>query len=266
MKRGTIMNSRGYIYDGSFEGLFTCIYEAYYRHETPDIITEDKKYKLNVENTLFSLLDKENVCQAPIYIETDLNKYIRVYNAVLNKISPDAMETIYHVFLSELPGAETMILDYIKLGFKIGFDINKHLQDKRVLNMIKTERKVVFETYRMIGFIRFEKKHDFYYAAYEPDHNITSIITPHFAERLSDQNFIIHDIKRKVASVYNKRSWYITSLNQDNMDSLINKEDNNSYEELWKNYFISASIQERENLKNQKRQMPKRYWKHLPEI
>lgn len=260
------MNSKGYIYDGSFEGLLTCIYEAYYRHETPIFITEDIKYKLQMENSLFELLEKVDDSLSPINIETDMNKYNRVYNAILNKISSEALDTIYHVFLSELTGFEILILDYVRLGFKIGFDINKHLQDSRVLKMIKTERKVIFEAHRMLGFIRFERTNNFYYSAYEPDHNITSIITPHFTERLADQNFIIHDIKRELAAVYNKKSWYITSLTKNNISTLINMEVHNCYEELWKNYFESASIKQRENLKNQKRQMPKRYWKHLPEI
>jgi len=252
------MSSNGYIYDGSFEGLLTCIYEAYYRHENPCFIVSDKKYKLSINGTLFSLIE------TPVYIKTDLMKYNKVYNAAINKISTDALETIYHVYLSEIPDLEIMILDYIRLGFKIGFDINKHLYDKRVLIMIKTERKVIHEVQRMLGFIRFEKNIDFFYAAYEPDHDITSLITSHFALRLSDQNFIIHDIKRELASIYNKHDWYITPLARDSIsvsDNICSK-----YEELWKSYFVSTSISERENLINQKRQMPKRYWKHLPEI
>ncbi|HEY5576037.1 MAG TPA: DUF4130 domain-containing protein, partial [Clostridiaceae bacterium] len=35
---------------------------------------------------------------------------------------------------------------------------------------------------------------------------------------------------------------------------------------LWKGYFRWASIAERKNLINQKRQMPKRYWEHLTEF
>ena len=259
------MYSKGYIYDGSFEGLLTCIFEAYYRHENPVFITENKKYKLHNENTLFELLEKEDKSLLPISIKTDLSKYIRVHNAIINKISQEALDTIYYVFLSELNGFEIWVLDYIRFGFKKGFDTNKYLQNPRVMQMIKTERKVVFEVQRMLGFIRFEKIYDFYYAAYEPDHNITSLITPHFTERLANQNFIIHDVKRELASVYNKKNWYLTSFTKDNISSTINDELNISYKELWKNYFQNASINERENLKNQKRQMPKRYWNHLPE-
>jgi probable DNA metabolism protein len=37
------------------------------------------------------------------------------------------------------------------------------------------------------------------------------------------------------------------------------------YQELWKEYYVSASIKSRVNLKAQKNHMPVRYWKHLIE-
>ena len=39
-----------YYYDGSFEGLLTAIYEAYYRRESPTIMPEEK----NIQMQLFS--------------------------------------------------------------------------------------------------------------------------------------------------------------------------------------------------------------------
>lgn len=249
----------GIIYDGSFEGLLTCIYEVYYRKENPSFIWSKKVYIEKTEGTLFSLLEP------PLYINTDMDKYNKVYNAILNKISQDSLETIYNVYLSEVNDFEMLILSFVKFGFKTGFDTNKHMQDDRVLTMLKTEQKVLFEAHRMLGFIRFERYVDFYYAEFEPDNNITAIVTPHFVSRMPDERFIIHDIKRETASIYDKYNWYITSLTKDEISKfIINK--NNCYEDLWKSYFKSASISERKNERNQKRQMPKRYWKHLPEI
>lgn len=249
----------GFIYDGSFEGLLTCIYEVYYRKDTPSFILSKELYKQKTDGTLFSLIE------APPYINTDMDKYYKVYNAILNKISQESLETIYNVYLSEVHNFEMTILSFIRFGFKAGFDTNKHMQEDIVLNMLKTERKVLFEAHRMLGFIRFEKYIDFYYAEYEPDHNITTLITPHFVSRMPDEKFIIHDIKREIASIYDKSTWYITSLNKETLSKITNNK-NTCYEDLWINYFKSASINERKNIRNQKRQMPQRYWNHLPEI
>ena len=254
------MDSNGYIYDGSFEGLLTCIYEAYCRREDPCFISSSKEYKERTKDTLFSLLEN------PFGVETDLEKSSRVYDAIEKKISAEAMETIYHVFLSEANNFEVMILDYVRLGFKKGYDLNKHLQDKRVMDMLKAENKVKYEVHRMHGFLRFQEKQGLYYAPYEPDHNITALVTPHFAERLSDQDFIIHDVRRGIASVCSRKEWFVTSLDESDVNLSCKNTDGFDYEALWKGYFRWTSIDERLNLRNQKRQMPKRYWKHLTEF
>ena len=254
------MDSNGYIYDGSFEGLLTCIYEAYYRRENPCFIRSSEKYSESIKGTLFPLLE------VPLSVETDIKKSSSVYDAVEKKISAKAMETIYHVFLSEIHNFELLILDYVRLGFKTGYDLDKRLQDKRVMDMHKAEKKVIYEVHRMQGLLRFREKQGLYYAAYEPDHNITALVTPHFAERLSDQDFIIHDVRRGIASVCSRNEWFVTSLDESDLNLSSKGTDGFDYEALWKGYFRWASIDERKNLRNQKRQMPKRYWKHLTEF
>jgi len=260
------MNSKGYIYDGTFEGLLTCIYEAYYRHENPMFILPEKKYCESIKDTLFNLLQNSDDCWNPVEILTDQQKSVKVYDAIESKISDDALETIYHVFLSEITNFEIMILNYLRLGFKTGSDVNKCMQDKRVMDMLKAERKVIWEVHRMEGFLRFEERPGFFYAAYEPDHNITSLVTPHFVERFAVQNFVIHDIKRQIASVYNKKDWFLTETVSGQDFGLVSEKKETYYSDLWRGYFEWASIEERKNPRNQKRQMPKRYWKHLTEV
>jgi probable DNA metabolism protein len=254
------LDSDGYTYDGTFEGLLTCIYEAYYRREDPCFISSSKQYSERTKDTMFSLLEN------PISVETDIEKSCRVYDAIEKKISAEALETIYHVFLSETDNFEIMALNYVRLGFKAGSDLNKHLQDKRVMDMLKAENKVKYEVLRMHGFLRFQEMQGLYYAPYEPVHNITALVTPHFAERLPDQDFIIHDISRGIASVCSRKEWFVTSL--DESDTILSSKciDGFDYEALWKGYFRWTTINERTNLRNQKRQMPKRYWKHLTEF
>lgn len=259
-KEGYVLDTNGYLYDGSFEGLLTCVHEAYYRREDPGFIAEVGRYKEKIQGTLFSMIE------SPVLVATDPIKAQKVYDSVLDKISTEAMETIYHVYLSEAENFEIMVLRYLRLGFRIGFDLNKNLQDRRVMDMLKIERRVVLEAHRLQGFLRFQEKQGFYYAAYEPDHNITALIAPHFAERLADQDFIIHDKRRGLAAVCRNKEWFMTCLEGSAFPATPGSGSGCLYEDLWKGYFSWASIEERTNLKNQKRQMPKRYWKHLTEI
>lgn len=240
-----------YIYDGSFEGLLTSIYEAYYSSTKPDEIQSSLEYQ-------------PNLLTEPVYIETNEEKYNKVYDAIKHKISKDALNLIYHVYLSELKGSSTLIYKYIKLGFKLGSSVNLYLYNDTVLNINKISRKVILECQRMLGFIRFKVSGNIYYSAIEPDNNILSLIAPHFSSRLPNENWIIHDIKRKVAVFHNKKDCIMVPLSSKDAEKIFFDTDN--YETLWKEYYKAATITTRLNPRLQNRLMPVRYRKHLTEF
>ncbi|ABO49817.1 conserved hypothetical protein [Desulforamulus reducens MI-1] len=240
-----------FLYDGSFEGLLTAIYEAYYRRERPDYIVAQDEF----ESDLFS---------NTITITSDQEKSERVYRAIEDKISYLTLQHVFYVHLSDLPERGTLIYHYLKLGWCVGPNVNHYLAEECVRRVLEISQKVRGERHRMLGLIRFERlQGDLYYAAMEPDHNIVGLVAPHFVKRLSDQNWLIHDLKRKLAAVYNKKEWMLTSL--DVPQTLIYDDKESYYQALWKNYFTSTAIQGRINPRLQKQFMPVRYWKHLVE-
>jgi len=116
----------------------------------------------------------------------------------------------------------------------------------------------------MLGLLRFRSvSTDLYYAAYSPDYNITFLICPHFRERFSDQNWIIHDVKRNLAGVYDKKECVFIDLPADFQYHC--KINGDTFETLWKEYFKSICINERKNLKLHKQHVPIKYWKYLIE-
>lgn len=243
-----------FLYDGSFEGLLTAIYDAFYSKSKPEEIIRRSFYE-------------PNLISEPIYIKTSTEKYEKVYNAIQNKISYEALSNIFHAYLSDLPRIDTDIYNYIKLGFKLSNKLTLYVHEDIVLKIDKTVKKVTWESVRMLGFVRFKCiNSNIYYSSIEPDHNILLLIANHFAERLSNENWIIHDIKREMAIFYNKKEWILTPFDRDNEKKLNSKCDEEFYENLWRNYFKSTAIAERKNDKLQKNHMPFRYWKHLTEI
>ena len=240
-----------YIYDGTFPGLLTAIYEAFYRKEKPGQILREWDYSQN----LFS---------QPIYIATDNDKADKVSEAIKNRISFTALVSVYYAYLSEIDNAGTIAYYYLKLGFKMGKYVNGNHSDSNVSKLHEISKKVSKEKHRMLGFIRFKLiKGNIFYASMEPDHNIITLIAPHFAKRMSDQNWVIHDIKRKIAIVYNQTEWVVTELDPTQV-LLIDEEA--LYQKIWKTYFDKITIKERKNPKLQKGFMPVRYWKHLVEM
>jgi probable DNA metabolism protein len=247
-----------FIYDGSFEGLLSAVYEAYYSNSKPDRIVPYREYELN-------FLYEE------IHIVTDTEKYKRVSNSIKNKISELALEYIYNAFLSELPNTSTYIYDYIRLGFKIGSAITEHHTDETVIKVHDASLKTTREKHLLLGLVRFKKiKGDIYYSSINPDHNILTLLAPHFQDRLSDQRWIIHDVKRGLAAIYDKRSWiirtvYSTPGDPFNYTNIKEASADIDYENLWRLYHKHISIETKRNIKLQKQHMPSRYWFHLPE-
>lgn len=242
-----------YLYDGSFEGLLTAIYEAYYGQEKPEQILTQQEYQPD----LFS---------RPLIIQSDAEKASKVYNAIEQKISQEALGHIFYVFLSELPGVSTLIYRYLQLGWRLGGDINGHLAVEPVREVLKISQRVGIERHRMLGLLRFQKinwQRGLYYAPFEPDYNIVGLIAPHFSRRLADQNWIIHDVKRKLAAFYNQREWVIGELSYPGQ---LDWEDSEAlYQELWQEYFAKIAVEGRTNGKLQRQFMPVRYWRHLIE-
>ena len=255
-------NNKLYSYDGTFYGLLTAIYEIYYSNNIPINISSNTSQGSPQMNFL-----NENKC-----IVTNYEKALKVSECIKNKISIRALDNSYYGFLSNIKGKEMVIFNYIKLGFKLGSGIDVYLYDENVMALHKIVKKVSKEIHLMTGFIRFTYKNNFYYASYEPDHNITELLAPWFAYRFADQNFIIHDVSRNIAAVYNTKEWIIMSFDNSDLKKLnvvYNEEvlpsNNMCYEKLWKEYFINTSIAGRKNESHQKSLMPKRYWKNMLE-
>ncbi|MBR0308481.1 MAG: TIGR03915 family putative DNA repair protein [Mogibacterium sp.] len=255
-----------YLYDGTFEGLLTCIYHHYYTDKAAGIYPRGN-YQPSLLNGFME-------------VETEEDKADRVYNAIGSKISSYALRLVYRAFLSSIQGKENVILNYILLGFRTGPSIDSLHAVKEVKELEDIARKVGFEQERMLQFVRFEVMEaadlpegaagpQILYAEVEPDHDVLELVAHHFAERFSHDPFIIRDAGRDKAIVAYERSWYVTDFDGRHMpdgSELIMSEDERSYQNLWRTYFDHIAIKERINPRCQKNHMPVRYWKHLTEV
>ncbi|MDD7792666.1 TIGR03915 family putative DNA repair protein [Clostridium sp. 'White wine YQ'] len=242
------------IFDGTFTGLLTSIYEAYYSFPNAGLILSETNYC-------------DNFLYVKNFIKTDLEKAEKVQTAIVKKTGILTLENIYLAFLSDNPDVYTKIFIYIKFAFSIGFKVNEHLYDKRVKNIIDIKNKITGEAHSFIGFIRFTLiDNKFLYSPIEPDNNILELLSSHFKDRFSTENFIIHDIKRGIALRYisDKNEIDFIEMNPDEYKFL--KDYKDEFEDLWKTYFKYTTILERQNTSIQKAKMPKRYWKYITEV
>lgn len=239
-----------YIYDGTFDGFLSVIYSCYY-NKMPECIEREDRYTSN-------LLFNDNI------IISDTIKSNKVSKAIANKISKDTLIHVYQCFLSEAEGIELKLLKYIQLGFRMGSKVNDYLVNEHVNDIQKYSRKVAYEAHRFLGLVRFQEFKGILYAAIEPTYNISELIANHFKERLANEKWIIHDVKRKFGIVYENNQWILRDLNFTKLES--NEEEELFYQNLWKVFHKSVSIKERSNERLQMQNMPKKYWSNLIEM
>ncbi|NLK64764.1 MAG: DNA metabolism protein [Tissierellia bacterium] len=239
-----------YLYDGTFEGLMTCIYYHY------------KKVKAS------GIYELPNYQQSLIYgskiVETDISKAKIVSDAINAKISREAYINVYYCYLSNDADKENIILDFLIFAFEYGkYAMNFYTHEKvHPINVIY--KKVASEEHRVLGILRFSDMGGILYAKYSPDNDISILLADHFADRYKFEKFIIFDEKRKKAVVYADNVWEIKeNIKIDNVEFSLNER---RIQKLWKQYFTDLAIKERKNINLQFQFVPARYRKNMTEF
>lgn len=236
-----------YITDKTDDGFLTAVFDAY--RDINNIITSKNDVQLEFNTHT-------------IFVQTDTQKAQRVKNK-LNMIDSDAWSEIRLALRSCQDQKEQFCFLFIHQLIKAGHPIFNHLGDPIVLDFYKLRQQVTQEIHRQKGFLRFMETEDgIMYAPYSPDNDITDILVKHFASRLDSQPFVIHDIARKKAAVYNGKNWIICPADKAEI-SLSQYEE--AFCDLWKRYYKSVNITDRPHQKQMLNYMPARYWKFLPE-
>lgn len=248
------------VYDGSFEGFLTCVFELYERKlETGRIVRE----------ALYQPMLDEQVMEVTV----DSKKADRVWLGLKRKVSTETLNNIYKTFLSERVGMEEHALTFIRYAFK-NAEAEKDFSNQSTLYISQTARQVHREKHRMEAFVRFQLTSDgIYYSAIEPDFNVLPLIIKHFKDRYADQHWIIYDRKRNYGIQYSCEAGKVSEIQLTLTDEAkgvflaasVVAEEELHYQHLWRKYFSSVNILPRKNMKLHVRHVPLRYWKYLTE-
>jgi probable DNA metabolism protein len=181
-------------------------------------------------------------------------------------ISGDIYNNLVYAWLAETPGCEMVGFRYLCAAAAYGRGTSGRLDDPAVLAMTKLVLKVGGERHRMMGLLRFSEISDgTYYAPFEPDHNITALLAGHFAARIPDRNWIIHDLTRGIAALFRADENRYELVSADASSGIEYTQEELRFRELWRHFHRTIAIPERTNPGLQKKLMPSRYWKHLTE-
>ncbi len=250
-----------FVFDGTFEGLLTAIFDAY----------EVKAARVHIDSVHYyqpGLLDDAH------HVIGDEAKASRVWAGLKKKLPKGWPNRIYTAFLSEQPETFQHIFDFAKYIFDSPKGAESNFGHPSVIALTKIDKSVNRERHRMKAFIRFQETSDgIFYAPIEPDFNVLALIAGFFKGRYADQKWIIYDVRRNYGLYYNLedveeiRFEHQPQLKQSSTflteDSLSGRE--SLYGLLWNDYFKSTNIPARKNMKLHLQHVPKRYWKYLTE-
>ncbi len=244
------------VYDGTFEGFFSAVFEVYER-------------KLKLAQIFRDNAQIPSLFAEKIEVGTNNEKTLRVIRKIEKLAGKEGIELLWKCFLSEIEGIENNILNAIKYLLQAGKDVFADYGDPDVLVLRQTEKKIRRERHRMTAFVRFQLgKDELFYALIEPDFDVLPLLISHFQGRYSDQRWLIYDLKRKYGIYYdlNEVRFVATEANPPASSALLElQEEEILYQLLWQDYFKSTNIKARKNMKLHLQHVPKRYWKYLTE-
>ena len=240
-----------YFFDGTKNGLLTCIFESFYEKRIPDDVT--------TECVQCGLLDEI------VTIKTDNEKAERVYKCLKNCKTKYLVSDFNLTFRSGEKKRFKVLFDYLNVAISNkNIDVSKAFALPEIQAFTDLKNRIYTEMHRFKGFLRFmETEKGFYYACYEPDNDITELLVPHFTARLQSP-FIIHDIKRNILALCDGKRYKILN-GGDNGVTVFMSESEEIFLDLWQQYYKSINIEERKNLRQMRNYMPERYWKNLSE-
>lgn len=255
-------NKRIYICEDNIESIFTAIYDAWESRYGHDNIRLDMKInpELGYSMELFSDY---------IYVIADEEKATKVARSIQQKISNHAYDMVCNGICSDSIYKADIVYRFLIQGFSIGGNIVNHLTNDAVMNLFDIDRKFNRERHYFLGFVRFlETKNHILVAKIKPCNDIIRSIAEHFAERLSNEDFIIFDEGRSTAIIHRSGYEYIYIKTEDvDIKKLMETtEEEEEYVLLWKIFFDSIAIKERKNLNLQRNNLPKKYRNNMTEF
>ena len=251
-----------FVFDNTFEGLLTSVFEAYSRRVFPDALFPEGEPLPLFHDEVFTVITEEE-------------KAKRVWRGLQKKLSSGALYCLSKCWLAEEQETQMLLFRYIRKAIDAPRSIETNFADPDVLEFSRMWKRVDWERLRMLQFIRFQKAADgTFFAAVEPEKNALPLAIDHFKDRFADQPWLIYDIKRAYGFYYDLKEVRQVTFEEGSreghlvtgmLDESLMDKDEKLFQQLWKTYFKAICIKERLNPRKHKQDMPVRYWKHMTE-
>ncbi len=232
-----------YIYDGSLEGLFCCVFYSFTKKELPQGV-------FTYDDEIISFFRS-------VEIETDLDLARRVTKGVYSKLSAEIFSLVLRCYLSDLENKELYIITFLQYSFKNGKSSPNHLGEDCVLTVNKAAQRAGQEAHKLKGFIRFIQRDGVLVSEISPSCRVLALVASHFKDRYPEEQIMIIDKTHRELMVLSGGKYRI--LPYDSITPNAPDEFEECYASLWRCFFNSVNIKERKNPRCQNNLLPKKY-------
>lgn len=249
-----------YICNDSITGIFSAIYDAW--------LTKLREEQLGI--ALKGMVNPELFCEY-IEVEESQKKAIAVENLIKRYLGSYAYWSIYHAVLSNDSEKGDAILGAMLESRNIpdSKHIMDHLSHSKVRRVFELSRAVSNEAHYYREVVRFsELENGILFSQIEPKNQILSCLGNHFENRFPLENWMIYDKTHKMFLVHEKGKSWILVLNEELDVDAVKKisMSETMYVKLWKGFFESITIKERESYERQRQHLPLRYREYITEF
>lgn len=239
-----------YRYDGTLDGMLSCIFESYAQHELPFAILGPREQ----QSVLFPVRA----------VPGDPEKADRVLAGLRRTAGYEAADLVQLSFLTCLPERERHALLFTRFAMKTGRAACEMLADHRVNILNRAVRFLQTEAHHLCGFIRFAEHDHTLVSIIDPKNDVLPLIDSHFSDRYPEEWFIIYDRLRRKALMHMPGESRIVPLNELKICPVSREE--LDIQQLWRRFHHTIAIEGRINPRLQNSLLPLRFRPDMTEF
>lgn len=243
--------------EASLECIFTAIYQAY----------EEKRTH---ENTMLCVTDEPIFFAEDINVTPDLLKAQKVIRTLIRRFGQENYLSLCMALASGDENGAQAVYRTVVQGLSGNIPkghLFDHIADDYVHKAFVLARGVSTEIGHQKQFLRFQElENGVLYSKIGPKNDVMVFLMPHFADRLPIENFMIYDEKRNLFGIHPAgRPWYLLRGEETGLPLQLSEEELR-YQELFKNFCNTITIEARKNSKLQRNMLPLRFREYMVEF
>ncbi len=245
--------------EDTLESVFTAIYQAY----------EEKR---NHDDTFLSLNDDPYFFAQDIAVRADETKTRKVMGTLRQRFGEEDSQRLCMALAAEDAEKAQAVYRTVVQGLRGRLrpgHLFDNLADRHVHRAFALARGVGTEAGHQKQFLRFQElDNGILYSRIGPKNDVMVFLMPHFADRLPIENFVIYDEKRNLFGIHPARKpWYLLRGEEADRPSGLRYSDTEIlYQELFRQFCHTITIEDRRNRKLQTGMLPLRFREYMVEF